>query len=69
MQCWANAYDEGHKICWNEAMVLQTEPNTTYSPHVSARPSDQSTQFGHLSHLDPHYHSTSQETTTQSSVV
>jgi hypothetical protein len=25
-----NAYEEGHKICWNEARVLQIEPNTTY---------------------------------------
>jgi hypothetical protein len=45
-----------HEICWNEAKVLQIEPNTTYrkykeSAHVSAGPSDQSTQFGHLSHL------------------
>jgi hypothetical protein len=23
-------YEEGHKICWNEAKVLQLEPNTTY---------------------------------------
>jgi hypothetical protein len=25
-----HAYEEGHKICWNEAKVLQIEPNTTY---------------------------------------
>jgi hypothetical protein len=35
-----NAYEEGHKICWNEAKVLQIEPNTTYrryneSAHMS----------------------------------
>jgi hypothetical protein len=34
------AYEEGHKICWNEAKVLQVEPNTTYrkykeSAHMS----------------------------------
>jgi hypothetical protein len=23
-------YEEGHKICWEEAKVLQIEPNTTY---------------------------------------
>jgi hypothetical protein len=23
-------YKEGHKICWNEAKVLQIEPNITY---------------------------------------
>jgi hypothetical protein len=26
-------YEEGHKICWNEAKVLQIEPNTTYRKH------------------------------------
>jgi hypothetical protein len=30
------------------------------SPHISTGPSDQSTQFGHFSHLDPCYHSRSQ---------
>jgi predicted GIY-YIG superfamily endonuclease len=34
------AYEEGHKICWNEARVLQTEPNIIYrkykeSAHMS----------------------------------
>jgi hypothetical protein len=34
------AYGEGYKICWNEAKVLQIEPNTTYrkykeSTHMS----------------------------------
>jgi hypothetical protein len=24
-----HAYEEGHKICWNKARVLQTEPNAT----------------------------------------
>jgi hypothetical protein len=24
-----HAYEEGHKICWNEAKVLQIDPNTT----------------------------------------
>jgi hypothetical protein len=28
-----HAYDEGHKICWNEAKVLQIESNTTYRKH------------------------------------
>jgi hypothetical protein len=37
-------------------------------PHVSGRSSNQSTQLGHLSHLDSHYHSRSQKTTTHSSV-
>jgi hypothetical protein len=35
-----HAYEEGHKICWNEAEVLQIEPNTIYrkykeSAHMS----------------------------------
>jgi hypothetical protein len=35
-----HAYEEGHKICWKEAKVLQIEPNATYrkykeSPHMS----------------------------------
>jgi predicted GIY-YIG superfamily endonuclease len=25
-----HAYEEGHKICWKEAKVVQIEPNTTY---------------------------------------
>jgi predicted transcriptional regulator len=25
-----HAYEEGHRICWNEAKALQIEPNTTY---------------------------------------
>jgi hypothetical protein len=25
-----HAYVEGHRICWNEAKVLQIEPNTTH---------------------------------------
>jgi hypothetical protein len=37
-------------------------------PHVSDRPSDQSTQLGSLSHLDSHYRSRSQKTETPSSV-
>jgi hypothetical protein len=61
------------QICWNAAKVLQTEPNNTYRkyeirPHVSARPSDQSTQVGHLSHLDPRYHNNKKKTTTPLSV-
>jgi hypothetical protein len=35
-----HAYEEGHKICWKEAEVLQIEPNTAYrkykeSAHMS----------------------------------
>jgi hypothetical protein len=37
-------------------------------PHGSCRPSDQSTQLGHLSHLDSYCHSRSQRTPILSSV-
>jgi hypothetical protein len=29
-KCAQHAYEEGHKICWKDAKVLQIEPNTTY---------------------------------------
>jgi hypothetical protein len=34
-----HAYEEGHKICWKEAKVLQIEPNPTYRKYrdVSGR--------------------------------
>jgi hypothetical protein len=52
-----HAYEEGHKICWKEAKVLQMEQNTIYRKHkefahVPGRSLDQSTQLGNLSHLD-----------------
>jgi hypothetical protein len=28
-----HGYEEGHKICWTEAEVLQIEPNATYRKH------------------------------------
>jgi hypothetical protein len=62
-------------------MAEAYEPDTYVSPyiqeiqgickesaHMSDRPSNQSTQHGHLSHLDSHYHSSSQKTTTLPSV-
>jgi hypothetical protein len=70
-----HAYKEGHKICWKEVKVLQTELNTTYrkykeSAHMSLmdHPISKPSKLGHLSHLDSHYHSRSQGTTTPSSV-
>jgi hypothetical protein len=57
--------EEGHKIFWKEAKVLQTEPNTTYRKYeykecayiyVVDYP-HQSTQLLPLSHLNSHYHS------------
>jgi hypothetical protein len=42
--------------------------NKGIRPHVSGGISDQSTQFEHLSHLDSHYCSRSQEITNPSSV-
>jgi hypothetical protein len=58
---------------YKEAKVLQIEPNATYRKykefgHMSLGcSSDQSTQLGHLSHLDSHY-CRNQKTTTSSSV-
>jgi hypothetical protein len=48
-----HAYEEGHKICWKEAKVLQIEPNIIYrkykeSVHMSLLDHPIS-----LSHLDP----------------
>jgi hypothetical protein len=68
-----HAHEEGHKICWKEAKVLQIEPDTTYwkykeSAHVSGRSSNQSTRLGHLSHLDSRYSRRSQKAETLSSV-
>jgi hypothetical protein len=68
-----HAHEKGHKICWNEAKVLQIEPNTIYRKykefgHIFDRPHDQSTQLGHLSHLVSRYCSKSIKATTLSSV-
>jgi hypothetical protein len=59
-----HVYEEGHKICFKEAKVLQIEPNTTHRKYtrnpptcLSGRSSDLSTQLGHLSHLDSRYRS------------
>jgi hypothetical protein len=38
------AYEEDNKICWNEARILQIEPNTT---HMKYKESD------HMPLLDP----------------
>jgi hypothetical protein len=35
-----HAYEEGHKICWKEANVLQMEPITTYGKYKDP-PTDQ----------------------------
>jgi hypothetical protein len=50
-----HGYEEGHRLCWKEAKVLQIESNTTYrkykeTAYVSlvAQPA----QLGHLSHLE-----------------
>jgi hypothetical protein len=31
-----HAYEEGHRIRWKEAKILQTEPNTTYRKYKEA---------------------------------
>jgi hypothetical protein len=42
------AYEEGHKICWKEAKVLQIEPNATYRKYKES------------AHMSVVYHSISQ---------
>jgi hypothetical protein len=67
-----HAYEKCHKICWKEQIADWTEHHLQeiqrIHPRVFGRSSDQSTQLGHLSHLDSHYRSRSQKTTTPSSV-
>jgi hypothetical protein len=50
-----------HKICWIGAKVLQRAHRNYEEPALMylCRASGQSTQFGHLSHLDSRYHSRS----------
>jgi hypothetical protein len=51
---------------WTKHHIQETQE---IRPHCSARPSDQSTQLGHLSHLDSdNYRSRSQKTTAPSGV-
>jgi hypothetical protein len=64
------AYEEDHRICWNEATVLQIEPNTTHKKYM------ESAHMSLLDHLisqpsveSPLHHSRSEETTAPSSVV
>jgi hypothetical protein len=49
-------------------MENHTQETQGIRPHVSCRSSDQSTHVGHPSHLDSHYRSRSQKSTTPSSV-
>jgi hypothetical protein len=55
-----NAYDQGHKLCWNEAKVLQIQQNSTGRKCSGGLP-EQWTQFAHVSHRDRYYRSRSQE--------
>jgi hypothetical protein len=43
---------------WTEHRVQEIQE---IRPHVSDRPSDQSTQLGHLSHLESYYRSRTQK--------
>jgi hypothetical protein len=52
-----HAHEEGHRICWKEAKVLQIEANTIYRKYKDST----------HSHLHSRYHS-KEETTTPSSV-
>jgi hypothetical protein len=50
-----HAYEQGHRVGWDEARVLKIESNNRYriGPYGMLNQSDQPTQFGHFSHLDP----------------
>jgi hypothetical protein len=50
---------------WNKHHIQEIQG---ICPHVSGRPSDQSTQLGHLSHLDSTYGSRNQKTKPSSSL-
>jgi hypothetical protein len=64
-----HAYEEAHKICWNEAKVLQIEPKTTYRKSTCLCWTIRSVNPVWTSHPSgPRYHSRSQETTTPSVV-
>jgi hypothetical protein len=67
------AYEEGHKICWKRAKVLQIGTNTTYTKykessrmslvdHLISQPSS------NVSLIRTHYRSRSQETRTLAGV-
>jgi hypothetical protein len=63
-----HAYEEGHRICWNEAKVLQIESNTTYRKYKESvpmslvdHPISQPSRPGHLSHLNSRFHSRREE--------
>jgi hypothetical protein len=43
-----HAYEEGHKICWSEAKILQIEPNTAYRKYM------ESAHMSLLDHLISH---------------
>jgi hypothetical protein len=55
-----HAYEEVHRVGWGEARILEIGSNIRYgkykeSAHMACLQSDQTTQFGHFSHLDPPY--------------
>jgi predicted GIY-YIG superfamily endonuclease len=56
-----HAYEEGHRVGGDEAMVLEIESNRQVqevqgiSPHGMLNKSDQPTQFGYFSLMDPPY--------------
>jgi hypothetical protein len=70
-----HAYEESQKnmLEWSEGLADWAKNHIQeiqgISPHVSDGPSDQLTQFEHLSHLDLRYHSRSEGTTIPLSVV
>jgi hypothetical protein len=57
-----HAYEENHRVGWDDAKILETESNSKFKKywesayiHSMLNQFDQPTQFGHISHLDPPY--------------
>jgi hypothetical protein len=54
-----HAYEEGHRVAWDEARILEIEINSRYRKYKDSaqmaclNQSDEPAQFAHFSHLDP----------------
>jgi hypothetical protein len=52
-----HAYEESHRVGWDDVRILETESNSKFKKyiHCMLNQSYQPTQFGHFLHLDPPY--------------
>jgi hypothetical protein len=56
-----HAYEEGHRVIWDEARILEFESNSRHKKYkelanMMFEKPEQPTQSRYLSHLDPPYH-------------